>query len=114
MSRLIYSMDSDSPDLREILRVVRRAMEEQGLGVAGTPSPIVPVSVGEEKVARLASKYLEANGLLANLVEFPAVPKGKARFRFQVMSSHEEPMITQAATIMAAAKIQAMQFWGLW
>jgi 7-keto-8-aminopelargonate synthetase-like enzyme len=89
--------------------LLRSSMARQGFIVAGTPSPIVPVFVGDEPLARLTSRYLAANGLLANLVEFPAVAKGKARFRFQVMSNHPEKAITRAPAVLAAAKAKAAE-----
>ena len=39
------------------------------------------------------------NGLLANLVEFPAVARGKSRFRFQVMATHTETQVDRAVEI---------------
>lgn len=48
----------------------------------------MPVVTGDEAVAKWTARLLEENGLLANLVEFPAVPRGKSRFRFQVMATH--------------------------
>ena len=36
---------------------------------------------------------------MANLVEFPAVPKGSARFRFQIMASHTDEQIEEAVRI---------------
>lgn len=98
-------------ELRANMVALRAAMLDRGVTVAGTPSPIVPVFVGNEKVARLTAKQLLANGLLANLVEFPAVPRGKARFRFQVMANHEPSAIQQAAEIMARSKAQAEEEW---
>lgn len=86
---------------------LRSAMNGQGLAVAGLPSPIVPVFVGAEPLARLASRYLADNGLLANLVEFPAVPRGRARFRFQVMATHGDTEVDAAAEIMGRCKRQA-------
>ena len=59
-----------------------------GLELIGNPSAIVPVMVGDEALARLVSRQLPEFGLVANLVEYPAVAKGNARFRFQVMSGH--------------------------
>jgi glycine C-acetyltransferase len=35
-------------------------------------------------------------GLVANLVEYPAVPKGQARFRMQVMAEHSQQNIVDA------------------
>ena len=39
-------------------------------------------------------------GLIANLVEFPAVPKGAARIRMQVMANHSEQNIADAVQIL--------------
>jgi len=44
---------------------------------------------------------LPAAGLLANLVEYPAVGKNLARFRMQVMAKHSAANIRQAVDIMA-------------
>ena len=82
---------------------LRQAMEQQGFVVGGTPSPICPVFVGEEPLARITAKHLVRLGLLANLVEFPGVAKGRARFRFQVMAIHTGQEIESAAAIMAEA-----------
>jgi glycine C-acetyltransferase len=46
-------------------------------------------------------------GLIANLVEFPAVPKGAARIRMQVMANHTEKNIIDAVQILKTAKAQA-------
>jgi glycine C-acetyltransferase len=51
-------------------------------------------------VARLVSRALTHLGLIANLVEFPAVPKGAARFRLQVMAGHTLPQIDLAVSRM--------------
>jgi len=42
-------------------------------------------------------------GLLANLVEFPAVPKGQARFRMQVMAKHSDEHIRAAVSRLRKA-----------
>jgi glycine C-acetyltransferase len=59
-----------------------------GLETLGDPSAIVPVRVGAEGMARIASRKLAELGAIANLVEYPAVPQGGARFRVQVMADH--------------------------
>lgn len=74
----------------------------------GTPSNVVPVTVGDERLAKWTSHFLEMNGLIANLVEYPAVPRNRARFRFQVMATHTKEQIESAIEIfcrsMAAAR----------
>ena len=73
----------------------------------GDPSAIVAVKMGNEALARLVSRQLSHRGLVANLVEFPAVPKGAARFRLQVMANHNEEEVAEAADILRAANSAA-------
>jgi 7-keto-8-aminopelargonate synthetase-like enzyme len=67
------------------------------------PSPINPVVIGEERIAAVAAKMISERGVLANLVEYPAVPLGKARFRMQAMATHTTGQAQQAAGIIADA-----------
>lgn len=75
-------------ELMSNIKTLRGLLNECGLETYGDPSAIVCVKMGTEALARLASRRLPALGMLANLVEFPAVPKGQARFRLQVMAKH--------------------------
>ena len=77
---------------------LRATLSEKGMGYYGDPSAIVCVKVGTERVARLVSRQLPDLGLLANLVEYPAVGKGSARFRMQVMAKHSPQNIADAVT----------------
>jgi glycine C-acetyltransferase len=43
----------------------------------------------------MVSQKLPALGVVANLVEFPAVAKGSARFRLQVMAKHTKSNIDE-------------------
>jgi glycine C-acetyltransferase len=84
---------------------LRAGLRRLGLETLGDPSAIVPVRVGAEGLARIASRNLAALGAIANLVEYPAVPKGGARFRVQVMSDHREEEID----VFAKAMLEAMR-----
>jgi glycine C-acetyltransferase len=88
---------------------LRDQLREAGLDYYGDPSAIVCVKMGTEGVARLVSRRLPELGLVANLVEFPAVPKGQARIRMQVMANHSEKNIADAVQILRTAKAQAEQ-----
>ena len=68
--------------------------------------PFKSPDVGISLLEKLAN-----NRLLANLVEFPGVPKGRARFRFQMMSSHTLDNIRDAARIMAECRARADAEW---
>ena len=86
---------------------LRRELAEAGLEFYGDPSAIVCVKMGSEGLARLVSRRLPGLGLVANLVEFPAVPKSAARIRMQVMANHSEQNICDAVRILKTAKAEA-------
>lgn len=86
---------------------LRRQVREAGLDYYGDPSAIVAVKMGSEGLARLVSRELPELGLLANLVEYPAVGKGAARFRMQVMAKHTRQNVTDAVQRIVAAKARA-------
>jgi 7-keto-8-aminopelargonate synthetase-like enzyme len=88
---------------------LRRELTEAGLEYYGDPSAIVCVKMGSEGLARLVSRRLPDLGLVANLVEFPAVPKGAARIRMQVMANHSEQNISDAVQILKTARALAEQ-----
>jgi len=85
--------------MRNILSL-REQLNERGMEVYGDPSAIVGVKTGDEALARMTARALPDLGLISNLVEFPAVGKGQARFRLQVMAGHTSEEITAAAERM--------------
>lgn len=86
---------------------LRRQLGEAGLDYYGDPSAIVAVKMGTESLARLVSRRLPELGLLCNLVEYPAVGKGAARFRMQVMARHSKQNVTDAVARIKQARIAA-------
>lgn len=79
--------------LMDNILYLREQVQRVGLEALGDPSAIVPVRVGAESLARIASRNLANLGAVANLVEYPAVPQGGARFRVQVMADHKRDEI---------------------
>eukprot|EP00181_Compsopogon_caeruleus_P002926 CAMPEP_0184687390 /NCGR_PEP_ID=MMETSP0312-20130426/26140_1 /TAXON_ID=31354 /ORGANISM="Compsopogon coeruleus, Strain SAG 36.94" /LENGTH=492 /DNA_ID=CAMNT_0027143451 /DNA_START=131 /DNA_END=1612 /DNA_ORIENTATION=+ len=96
------------------IEFLRAQIQQRGMDVYGDPSPIVSVKTGCESLARMMSRELPNLGLIANLVEFPAVAKGKARFRLQVMADHSEEEIVLAADILQRASELAKDHIGLY
>ena len=82
---------------------LRAELRDAGFDVYGDPSAIVCVKMGSEGLARLVGRRLPQLGLIANLVEFPAVPKGQARFRLQVMAKHTPQNISDAVQRLRTA-----------
>lgn len=86
--------------LMDNILYLRAELNRAGLETLGDPSPIVPVRVGVEALGRYAARQLAANGGIANLVEYPAVPQGGTRFRFQVMAAHTRQDIEEVVAIL--------------
>jgi len=95
--------------LMENIVYLRTTLHEAGFEVIGDPSAIVPVMMREEGLARIAASRLPALGAVANLVEYPAVAKGAARFRFQVMAKHTKADIDAVVPRLRTAYAEAQQ-----
>lgn len=89
--------------LMDNILYMRSEMNKVGLEALGDPSAIVPVRVGAEGLARIASRELASLGAIANLVEYPAVPQGGARFRVQVMADHTREDVNLLVKLMQQA-----------
>jgi len=99
--------------LMDNILYLRRSMAENGLKPLGDPSPIVPIHLGDEGMARMASARLAELGAVANLVEYPAVPQGNARFRVQVGANHSFADVDQLTALMTQAVSEASHARGL-
>lgn len=95
-------------DLMRNVMHLRHTLAKNGLEYYGDPSAIVCVKMGSEALARLVARRLPELGLLANLVEYPAVPKGQARFRMQVMANHTAENIEAAVERLVEARAIAL------
>jgi 7-keto-8-aminopelargonate synthetase-like enzyme len=74
--------------LIETATYLRKRLAERGHPPMGEASAIVPVPLGKESFARIVSSRMPKRGVIANLTEYPAVAKGAARLRLQVMAKH--------------------------
>jgi glycine C-acetyltransferase len=83
---------------------LRNSLGSAGFDVLGTPSPIVPVVLGEVAYARVLARELIRLGGIVNLVEYPAVSSGSSRFRLQVMADHTKEHIEQLVERLSRAR----------
>lgn len=91
------------------IMMLRKLLAGCGMETYGDPSAIVCVKMGSEALARLVGRRLPSLGMLANLVEYPAVPKGQARFRLQVMANHSQHDIVDGVSRLSAAVAEATE-----
>jgi len=69
---------------------LRKELTSRGYEVIGNPSPIVILLTGDELVSRVVSRLMLNCGVVVNGIEFPIVPKGKARLRLQLQAIHTQ------------------------
>jgi len=67
------------------------------LGLPQPESPIVPLIIGDEKAALIASQALEAAGFLVTAIRPPTVPQGTSRLRFTFTAEHDDADIAGLA-----------------
>ncbi|HUM61943.1 MAG TPA: aminotransferase class I/II-fold pyridoxal phosphate-dependent enzyme, partial [Clostridia bacterium] len=68
---------------------------------------IIPILVGSDENAFLLSNMLRHKGIFVPPAVFPAVPKGKARLRFCVVSEHKPEQIVRALDALLEAAEEA-------
>lgn len=59
-----------------------------------SPTPIIPIIIGENRDALSASKELLEKGFLVPAIRYPTVPRGTARLRVTVSAAHSAEQIT--------------------
>jgi len=105
VSQVVLDLLEASDDLRVKLRHnsarFRTAMEELGFTLAGKDHPIIPVMLGDAKVATEMANRMLAEGIYVIGFSFPVVPRGQARIRTQMSAGHEPEHIDRAITAFA-------------
>ncbi len=74
----------------------RQALETAGFTLAGADHPIIPVMLGDAKLASAMSDRLLAEGIYVIGFSFPVVPRGQARIRTQMSAAHTRAQLDRA------------------
>jgi glycine C-acetyltransferase len=74
----------------------RAGMAEAGFDLLPGEHPIIPVMLGDAKLAQDMAAGLMKEGIYVTGFFFPVVPKGKARIRTQMSAAHTPEMIDRA------------------
>jgi glycine C-acetyltransferase len=74
----------------------REGMTAAGFTLAGNGHPIIPVMLGDAKVAGEMAQRLLGRGLYVIAFSYPVVPQGKARIRTQMSAAHSDADIDRA------------------
>ncbi len=100
---------SQSTELRDRLeentRFFRQRISEIGYTIVPGQHPIVPIMLGDAKVAANMADELLKRGVYVIGFSYPVVPKGKARIRTQISAAHSREDLEMA--LDAFAKVRA-------
>lgn len=84
-------------------RYFRQHMETLGFRLVPGEHPIIPVMLGDAKLATQMAQEMLKEGIYVIGFSFPVVPKGEARIRTQMSATHETHHLDKA--IQAFAKV---------
>lgn len=88
--------------LRENTAYFREAIVQAGLSVLPGGHPIVPIMLGDARLASAMAERLLERGLYVVGFSFPVVPEGRARIRTQVSAAHTREDLAFAVEQFAA------------
>jgi len=106
----LISTTTDRRDRLEAnTRWFRRAMTEAGFRIRPGVHPIVPIMLGDARLAQAMAADLLDEGIYVVGFSYPVVPKGQARIRVQVSAAHEPAHLERAV----AAFVKVGRFHGV-
>jgi len=87
--------------LRENAEYFRAQMTQLGFKLAGAHHPIIPVMLGDAKLASSFADQMLAEGVYVIGFSYPVVPQGQARIRTQMSAAHTRQHLDQAVAAFA-------------
>ncbi|MDP6963891.1 MAG: aminotransferase class I/II-fold pyridoxal phosphate-dependent enzyme, partial [Planctomycetota bacterium] len=99
-SLAVFNRLSSTTELRDRLEsntmLFRRKISEAGFDIKDGVHPIVPIMLGDAKLAANMAADMLAEGIYVIGFSFPVVPRGQARIRVQISAGHTEEQIEKA------------------
>ncbi|WP_318417294.1 glycine C-acetyltransferase [Photobacterium leiognathi] len=99
-SNRVIDLLAESGELRDRLwensAHFRKRMTDAGFTMAGADHAIIPIMLGDAKVAAEFAERALAKGIYVIGFSFPVVPKGQARIRTQMSAAHSPEQLDKA------------------
>jgi glycine C-acetyltransferase len=103
----VFDLIDNGDALRERLSanaaLFRAEMTKLGFTLAGEGHPIIPVMLGDAKLAQDMAALMLKKGVYVIGFSFPVVPKGQARIRTQMSAAHSRADVERAIAAFAEA-----------
>ena len=85
--------------LMENSRYFRKRMTDSGFDLLDGEHPIIPVMLGDPKLAQAMAAELDQRGVYVAPFSFPVVPRGKDRIRTQMSAAHSRSELDTAIEV---------------
>ena len=82
-------------------RYFKEEMRKLGFDLGKSVTPITPVMLGDAKLAQEFSRRLFEEGIFAQAIGYPTVPRGKARIRVMLSATHTKEDLDFALEVFA-------------
>ena len=99
IQRFESDREKNRKKLLKNIKTFHDGLHEIGLDIK-SKSHIIPIIVGKEKDAVSFSNYLFKNGIFAQAIRYPTVPKDQARIRMSLTAKLEKKQILSCLTIL--------------
>ena len=103
----VFDLIENGAELRARLQgnaeLFRSEMTKLGFTLAGADHPIIPVMLGDAKLAQDMAALMLQKGVYVIGFSFPVVPKGQARIRTQMSAAHSKADVERAIAAFAEA-----------
>jgi len=97
---VVMDMISDNTAMRDALesntKYFRSKMTEAGFNINDVDHPIVPIMLGDAKLAHDMADQMLERGVYVVGFSYPVVPKDKARIRVQISGAHTKEQLDKA------------------
>ncbi len=85
--------------LWEITNKMQKGFRDLGFDIGNTQTPVIPIVIGEDLETFKFWKMLFENGIFANPIISPAVPKGRALIRTSYTATHTEEQMDKVLEV---------------
>ena len=96
----VLDMLGETTQLRDKLewntKYFREGLANRGFKITAGVHPIIPIMLGEEKLAHNMAKDMLLEGIYVVGFSYPVVPRGQARIRVQMSAAHDKSHLDKA------------------
>jgi len=102
LERFESNREKQKKKLEKNIKHISKGLKEIGFKI-NSSTHIIPIIIGKEKTAMDFGKFLMKNGIYAQPIRYPTVPKNQARLRISVTAWLSKTDITDALVIFEKA-----------